>query len=105
MANSRMFTRVAITKRPYATWGVDLPTYDMVAGSWLPLVESKIDKDGVLAGVLDAEALSLEPTVLVEIPDDWKITVDGQLDAEQLREMYREHPRFGAKDFMPPRVE
>ncbi|HYS76895.1 MAG TPA: hypothetical protein VEM38_12450 [Burkholderiales bacterium] len=74
----------------------------MIAGTFLPIVQGLIDADGLSALFSDEDRARLNPTVQIEIPDDWPIKADGQLDAEGLRARYRDHPRFGIKSYVPP---
>ncbi len=96
---------VRLTRLQDGTWGVDLPNYNMIAGTHRPIVPKLIHADGLDPKFTDHDLARLAPMVEVEIPDNWPFTAEGQIDAEALREMYRDHPRFGAKDFIPPRLE
>ncbi len=87
------------------TWHVDLPTYSIIPGTWQPITPDLIGDNGVHPTASPAKVLAKHPTVEVEIPDEWPLTADGQIDAERLRIMYRGHPRFGSDDFTPPKLE
>ncbi|HYS77055.1 MAG TPA: hypothetical protein VEM38_13255 [Burkholderiales bacterium] len=77
----------------------------MIAGTHRPIVSKLIDADGVHPDFTEADFARLVPTVEIEIPDDWPLDDAGQLDADKLRAMYCEHPRFGAEDYTPPVLE
>src|SRR6266699_3330525 len=102
MGQNSMRKRVLLTRLPSGAWSVDLPTYNMIAGTHQPIVEELIHANGLYPKFTDEDLARLAPTVEVELPDDWPIKADGQLDAERLRAMYRDHPRFGAKAYIPP---
>lgn len=87
------------------TWRVELPSYEMIAGTFAPIKAGLIHADGIEPGADPADVLALGPTVDVELPDytptDKKT---GQLDLAALREMYPSDADVNAKDFASPIV-
>ncbi len=97
-----MRRRAPITFTKELGWHVDLPTYIIVPESFLPITKNKIHADSIDPDFTGDDLARLKPTVEIEIPDDWPIKADGQLDAEKMRAMYRDHPRFRLKSYVPP---
>lgn len=50
-------------------WRPDLPSYQEVPGSYLPITPALIHAGGVLFGAAAAAVLALNPSVLVDVPD------------------------------------
>src|SRR6266702_118260 len=97
-----MLKRAPIAKLPTGAWGVDLPTYQMLPESFLPVTPGKISPNGLVANFSDADLALLAPTVLVEIPDNWPIDDTAHLHTEKRRALYKQHPRFGSRNWRPP---
>jgi hypothetical protein len=85
-------------------WTVDLPTFAMIPGTFLPIIKDKIDANGILLAFTEEDQARYHPTVEVEIPDHWPKNDTGELDHKKLRAMYTEHPRFGSKGWTPPKL-
>ena len=85
-------------------WRVNLPTFSMLPGSFLPVTDGLIDADGPLASADPKAVLAVNCSVLVEIPDDTPVDQAGDFDAGGIRDMYAGHPRFGVDDYTPPSV-
>lgn len=96
-----MRKRVPLTAAMKRGYYVDLPTYVIVEGSFLPVTSGKISAEGVLAKAQVTDVLALKPSVLVDLPDEWEVK-DGQLVAGALRKRYKEHAWFGSNDYTPP---
>ncbi len=99
-----MLKRSSITQLPNGAWGVDLPTYTMVPGSWRPVTPKLIHADGIFPNAEPAAVLAKHPTVEIEIPDNTPLDDDGQIHADKIRKMYAEHPRFGSRKWTPPKL-
>jgi hypothetical protein len=97
-----MRKRVQLVWSPVNGWFVNLPTYQMIAGTWLPIRANLIHKDGAYPDTDPQAVLDLEPTVEVEIPDNFPLRTDGQADERKLRQQYKDHPTFGRGDYAPP---
>ncbi len=93
-----------ITQLPDGTWGVDLPTYHMIRGTWKPVTPKLIHADGIYPNAEPAAVLAKHPTVEIEIPDDTPLDDDGNIHHEKLRKRYAGHPRFGSHKWTPPKL-
>jgi hypothetical protein len=88
-----MRRRVKVIFRDEA-WRVDLPSYQMVPGSWLPVIPGVTFADGVLPGVdPDLPALAAL-TCMVDFPDDIANPQTGRPDHAKIRALYRGQPRW-----------
>lgn len=83
---------------------VDMPTYAMVPGTFLPIVAGVTHADGVAPGQAETAVATHAVSVLVEIPGDTPLMPQGMVDAATMRRRYREHHRFGSDTWTPPRV-
>lgn len=81
---------------------VDMPTYAMVPGTFLPVVAGVIDKDGPASGGDPTAIMGHNPSVEVILPDDVLLTVGGMIDAASIRHRYSSHHRFGLAAWNPP---
>jgi len=87
-----MRLRVRVNYSELLGWHVDLPTYQMVAGSFKPVVFRKVHADGVLPGVdpRDPDLASL--TCLVEVRDSYLDPDTGKLSEPAVRRIHKGHP-------------
>jgi len=95
--------KIRVTVQPpdadNAGYHVHLPTYVMVPGSWLPVVQGRIDKDGVRLFDDDKKPVVLTPaetaqlTCEVLVPDEF-CDDKGQLDQAKIRSKYKGQPRW-----------
>lgn len=99
-----MRRRAPLHLEPDGTWSVDLPTFRMVPGSFQPVTAGLIDADGPLSGADSAQVQALNPTVEIELPDHTPLNPGGQIAAGRMRNIYREHARFGHSSWVPPRL-
>ncbi len=99
-----MRKRAPITTLINGAWGVDLPSYTMIPGSWRPVTPKLIYDDGIYPNAEPAAVLAQHPTVEIEIPDNTPLDDDGQIDADKIRKMYAEHPRFSSRKWTPPKL-
>lgn len=82
-----------------SSWGVDLPNYQMVPGSWLPIVDLATTANSVLKGVgLDHPALKTL-SCLVDVPDQDCDPEAPVPSMEVIRRRYSGHPKWGDKGY------
>jgi hypothetical protein len=75
------------------SWKVDLPTYEMVPGSFLPVIAGKSTANGPLPGTAPNDPAMSGATVQVDIPDE-DVKQGGETNAQyhaRLDARYREH--------------
>lgn len=99
-----MLKRAPLKHSPTLGWYVDLPSYTMQDGTFAPITQGKITKSGIAPNVDPNLVLQLQPSVLVEIPENTPFSDDGQIDQVSLCHMYRNHPYFGTKHYTPPQL-
>lgn len=79
---------------PVAAWpnafGAAAPTFTMVPGSFLPVTPGVLGADGPPPGVLIAALAGVNPTVLVDVPDE--DCTNGALDPAKVKARYPNHP-------------
>lgn len=75
-------------------WSVDLPTYQMVNGSFLPIIEGLIDEEGVLTEADPHDRRLKGLTCLVDVPDAYANGDGTAVDMDKLREIHRGHKRW-----------
>lgn len=66
---------------------VDLPTYQMVDGSWAPVTANLLTARGVIPGADPAAVLALNPTVEVDVPEE-DCTRAGAVDPASIKKRY-----------------
>lgn len=98
-----MLKRFHLDNNETVGWHVDLPTYRMVAGSFLPLVTDVIGPHGIAHGNANDILSKHTPSVMVELPEDTPVLATGDLDVDGLRRRYRGHGRYGQTSWMPPK--
>lgn len=98
-----MRKRFPVAHSPARGYHVALPTYLMIDGSWLPITPTLIHRDGPLPAAAVAAVLALDPTVLVEIPNDYIDPLTGEIDVPRIRETYRRNPHYDRPDWTPPK--
>lgn len=81
-----------------AAYGVDLPTYRVVNGSFRPVIDGVIGPDGVLpeTSVNDPRLNGL--TCEVEVPVNLLNPNSGRPDIALIRAIYRGQPRWDTDD-------
>ena len=76
-------------------WRVDLPEYNMVPDSFLPVIEGITTSNGVLPGVdPDLPALA-SLSCLVDVPERIIDPQTGDLDIGAINALYRGNPQWG----------
>lgn len=84
-------------------WHVDLPTFRIIDGSFLPVTKDIITSDGIPPKANPNDVAGLLPTVEVDIPDEY-IADDGSgIDFAKIRAIHKGHPRWD-DDAKPPRI-
>ena len=86
-------------------WHVDLPTYNIVAGSFLPIRAALTHADGIQPGATVAAVLATNPTVMCDIPDEYAGDDEGNVDVANLRRLYKGNARFDRPDYTPPKPD
>lgn len=99
-----MLKRVPIVFSPDRGYHVDLPTYFMIANTWLPIARGLIHRDGAEPNAEPADVLALKPTVIVSAPVEDCMTDDGQVCPIKIAEKYRGNPRYDHSDYRPPQL-
>lgn len=97
-----MRSRIRITWSQQLGWHIDLPTYVLVPGSFLPLIAGLIHADGVdpSADPQDPQLASLSAEC--EHPDNYAAGAGSEIDARLIGKIYRGHPRFGSPRWTAP---
>jgi len=97
-----MLARVKLTHTVNRGWHVDVPTYSMIADSFLPIIPGKIDKNGPLATTNPADPALNAMTVQVECPDNYAHPITGKIDNPRIRAIYQGNPKWDRPDYIPP---
>lgn len=97
-----MLKRVSITWDAQRGYHVALPTYFMIAGTWLPLQPGLLHSDGAFPNAEPADVLALNPTVIVSLPEDECIDDARQIDKLAIAQKYAGHPLYDSADYVPP---
>ncbi len=83
--NVRM--RVRVSFDPGRGYFVNLPVYSMIEGSWRPVTDKLLHKNGAVPGADPARVIDLSPTVEVEVPE-YHTDGAGRLDKKRIRTLY-----------------
>lgn len=97
-----MLKRVPLIYDPPRGYCVNLPTYTILAGTFLPVQKGLIHRDGPFPNAEPADVLALKPTVIVSTPMEDCLLDDGQLCRMSIAKKYRGHPLFDTADYQPP---
>jgi len=76
----------------------------MIPDTWRPITPKLIHANGIFPNAEPAAVLAKHPTVDLEIPDNTPLDDTGQIDQEKIRKMYAEHPRYGKRNWQPPKL-
>lgn len=99
-----MLKRVPIAWDAQRGYHIDVPTYQMLAGTWLPIVKGMLHRDGAHPDANPADVLQQSPTVIALLPDDLELTPQGQIDKMHVARKYAGHGRFDHPDYTPPTI-
>lgn len=97
-----MHKRIAISWDVVRGYHVDLPTYQMIGRTWLPLQKNLLHEDGAFPQADPKDVMALKPTVIVMIPDDECVNAEGQICRLSTSKKYAGHPVFSSGDWTPP---
>lgn len=97
-----MLKTVPISYSPTRGYYVNLPTYNMVQGTWEPVTPNLLHANGAYPKADPMQVLALNPTCIVEIPDYIPMDESGNIDPVPFAEVYKNHPYFGTTHYTPP---
>lgn len=97
-----MLKRLALSYSDTLGFHVDMPSYSLVPGSYLPLVADIIGPHGPLSGQDAALIKSHAPSVVVALPDHTPTDLLGHIDGAAIRRRYSAHSHFGSDSWSPP---
>lgn len=97
-----MLKRVPITFTDDRGYHVNLPTYFMIAGTFLPIEKDLIHRDGAYPNAEPADVMALKPTVIVSAPLEDCLTPEGQVCPVKLAEKYRGNDLYDHSAYVPP---
>lgn len=97
-----MRKRVKLSYTAQTGWHVDLPTYQMIPGTCLPIIAGKTTPDGVLPTANPADPALNALTVQIECPDDYADPTTQKINPSQVRRKYKGNPKWDRPDWIPP---
>jgi len=122
-----MRRRFLITYSPGLGYHVDLPRFQMIPGTWRPIIAGGVnipagthpgtgaptppsvadvcDGNGIHHLVQPSDPRIAQITVECEIPDTYYGDDVGDIDLDNLRRIYAAHPRYDRADYLPPRPD
>ena len=81
-------------KKIDGVWAVDLPTYSMVPGTFLPVVPGKVTQNGVLPSVSGNDPSVRMLSSEVEVPDEIVDMDTGEIDIGAIQRKYAGQRRW-----------
>ena len=97
-----MLKRAPITFTDERGYHVALPTYFMIAGTWLPLQPGLIHRNGPYPNAEPKDVLALNPTVIISAPVEDCLADDGQVCPIKIAAKYRGNDLYDSSDYKPP---
>lgn len=97
-----MHKRVPLMYDAQRGYCVNLPTYQIVSGTFLPIKKGVLHADGAYPNAEPKDVLALNPTVIVMAPIEDCLTEERQVCPVKISEKYSGHPLYDSSDYVPP---
>ena len=97
-----MLKRVLLSYEPARGYFVNLPTYQVIAGTFLPIQKGLMHRDGAYPNAEPTDVMALKPTVIVSAPIEDCMTDEGQVCRLKLSEKYQGNTLYDNADYQPP---
>jgi len=85
-----------------SSYHVDLPTYAMLAATFEPITNALLHAHGPYPDADPKDVMALNPTVIVDVPDDCCDHTTQTISPEKIRALYSNVPRFAHPDWKAP---